>query len=330
MTRNSPTYIGMSLGTLALFACHDTTTEPGTSASVSALALASDTWVSRAELPHVRFYLATAAVTGASGQSILYAIGGLGPLNRIANTVDAYDVVTNTWTAKAPLPTRVYATNGAGVINGKIYISGGIGHDDTIRRQLYMYDPATDTWTQKRSMPTPGHSGVTGVINGQLYVLTSCACVVFSAGFYRYDPVANQWASLPRPRSIHREGMGGIVGGKFYVAGGNHIDLLEVYDPATNEWTTKTAMPSVRTLGAGAALGGKLYVIGGREETGNGNDASVATTSVYDPVTDTWTNKTPMPTARYGIAASRVFLNGQPRIEVVGETRPGTNLRYMP
>jgi N-acetylneuraminic acid mutarotase len=89
-------------------------------------------------------------------------------------------------------------------------------------------------------------------------------------------------------------------------------------------------MPRRRWLGAGVALGGKLYVIGGYTENPDGSIKAVRTTSVYDAATDTWATKAPMPTARAHFAASRVVLNGQPRIEVVGGLRPGNNLAYIP
>ncbi len=50
----------------------------------------------------------------------------------------------------------------------------------------------------------------------------------------------------------------------------------------------------------------------------------------YDPTTDRWTNYAPPPTARTAIGGSLVTLNGQPRIEVIGGTRPGNNLQYVP
>ena len=60
-------------------------------------------------------------------------------------------------------------------------------------------------------------------------------------------------------------------------------------------------MPSTRYRAAGAVLGGKLYVAGG-SVTSNG--APVDSLSVYDPASDTWSTKAPMPTARYGAVAA--------------------------
>jgi hypothetical protein len=37
-----------------------------------------------------------------------------------------------------------------------------------------------------------------------------------------------------------------------------------------------------------------------------------------------------MPNARSRVVASQVFLNGKPRIQVVGGRAPGNNLQYIP
>jgi hypothetical protein len=51
---------------------------------------------------------------------------------------------------------------------------------------------------------------------------------------------------------------------------------------------------------------------------------------VYDPVTDAWTRRAPLPSARANISAATVLLNGKPRIEVVGGHAPGNNLQFVP
>src|SRR4051812_4666892 len=56
----------------------------------------------------------------------------------------------------------------------------------------------------------------------------------------------------------------------------------------------------------------------------------LATTSRYDPITNTWKNLTPSPRGGAGLAADRVVVGGQPRIDLVGGPRPGNNLQYIP
>ena len=60
-------------------------------------------------------------------------------------------------------------------------------------------------------------------------------------------------------------------------------------------------MPGARFGAGGRALNGKLYVVGG-----NGGQGSVATTFVYDPATDRWSTKAPMPTARTKLGVSSI------------------------
>jgi N-acetylneuraminic acid mutarotase len=243
--------------------------------------------------------------------------------------------------------------NQAAVLNGKIYISGGCQEVDALTctlqspySTLYVYDPTTDTWTSKRGMPTVRNSsgkeqfggthGTTGVIAGKLYVLTECYEELQPAFpdcspalFFRYDPGTDKWTVLPRPAGSHDFAVGGVIEGKFYATGFD--GRLEVYEPATNRWTTRAPLPNngIVRLATGAVMLQHLFVIGGERFTSTG-EIVLRRNIAYDPSTNTWTNKTPMPTARVGVAATKVFLNGQPRIEVVGGRRPGNNVQYVP
>lgn len=321
---------------LLLAACADDITRPddvdaGRVSDAEAAAV-SNRWVTRAKLPGVeRFDLATAAVTTA-GRSVLHAIGGQSGDDNSLTKVQAYDVATDTWSTRAPLPEPRHSTNGAGVIGGKIYVTGGIQGNDNFRDELFVYDPTTNAWTEKSPMPTQGFRGVTGVIDGKLYVFTNCDqenCFDFvSKALYRYDPAADQWTVLAAPNFLHDWGYGGVIGGKFYLTGGS--SALEVYDPASNTWTTRAPLPRRRWLGASAALGGELYVIGGFIERGNGTIEAIRTVSVYNPGSNTWRRAAPFPEAFIALSASRVALDGKPRIHVVGGQRPDNNRAYIP
>jgi N-acetylneuraminic acid mutarotase len=311
-----------------------------------ATATSSNIWLTKRDMPSGRLDVTTAVVPNATGQSILYAIGGAGEYSFSLDAVHAYNVATNTWSRKASLPSRLYSTNGAGVINGKIYVSGGLYRDEWSQAPdpfgtLYVYDPRTDTWTRKAYMPEQGATGVTGVIDGKLYVVSTCyeavpnefyfmECDAVEGGrsgasnFFRYNPVTDRWVRLPRPRGEYH--MGGVLYGKLYVVDGKKV---EAYDPSTNQWTTKAPAPQDRAYAAVATLWGRLYLTGGWSQTPTGPQI-VSTTSVYHPLTDKWTTAAPMPNARSRVVASQVFLNGKPRIQVVGGRAPGNNLQYIP
>jgi N-acetylneuraminic acid mutarotase len=338
----------LALGAFGLTACSDeTTTEPSRTVEPGPtspdLAVASNTWLTKLDMPVGRVDLATAVVPNAAGQSILYAMGGAaGQYHFSVDRVHAYNVATNTWSAKARMPFSVMQTNGTGVIDGKIYVSGGLSLDEYSHGPdpagtLLVYDPRTNAWTLKAYMPDYGAKGVTGVIDGKLYVVSTCyepvpdeysymECEEQVSNFFRYNPVTNRWVRLPRPRGEYH--MGGVLYGKLYVTDGKK---LEAYDPSTNQWTTKASGAQLRADAAVTVNWGKLYLMGGRvfinPTTGW---QAVRTTTVYHPITDTWTTSAPMPTARYGVSGTRVFLNGKPRIEVVGGNAPGNNLQYVP
>jgi N-acetylneuraminic acid mutarotase len=106
------------------------------------------------------------------------------------------------------------------------------------------------------------------------------------------------------------------VGGKIYVVGGFEEPSLgnvlhfaitpavEEYDPATDRWIQKAAMPvGLHHVGIGV-VGGRLYILGGYKQSGLSVWGPVATVYAYDPATDTWSERAPMPTARGALSVS--------------------------
>ena len=300
------------------------TAEPATS---------SGTWTTRASMPTIRQSLAAAVVQNSSGQYVLYAIGGRNPTNPAMKRVEAYNASANTWTRKADLPAKRAATNGTGVISGKIYLVGGFDLNGVTTKTLYVYTPATNTWAKKADLPVSSAQGITGVIDGKLYVVTgySVSCSTCNRSglrrLYRYNPTTNTWTRLADPPRFHVEGVGGVIDGKLYVDWGLSI-TTDVYNPATNQWSAKvtqeyfgTASTCVEGLqfcsvfgAAGATLDKKLYVIGGLND-----DESMPITEAYDPIANKWVNKTFMHFSRENPAAGKVKNGaGQLQILVVG------------
>jgi hypothetical protein len=106
--------------------------------------------------------------------------------------------------------------------------------------------------------------------------------------------------------------MGGVLYGKLYLV----ANTTEMYDPATNQWIDKAPPPTDATFtiyGTAAAAQAKLYVFSGR-------------TLVYAPLSDSWTVRA-FGKGQVGPVATRVFVDGRPRIEVVGQL---SNYQYVP
>jgi N-acetylneuraminic acid mutarotase len=347
--RGTRWYAILAIGAGTLAGCGDEATQPipppATGSAATESAIGSNRWITRADMPSDRTGPAVAVLGNGSGKSVVYAIAGsLADRVRPARMVQAYDVSTNTWSFKANAY-EADATNGTGVINGKIYISGGSYGMNYRVKALYQYNPATNAWTRKHDPPGYSYGGVTGVLGGRLYVLTACpdewACFpVVAKAFWRYDPGSDSWVSLPTPPELHWGGAAGVIGGKFYVVGGRAINdtvaakKLDVFDPAANRWTTLPGLSGTRSGAASAVLGGKLYVIGGggRAPNEQGTPVDLVTVKVYDPATKRWTTAARLPEGMGGSgrAAGQVVVNGQARIELVGGVRPGNNLQYIP
>ncbi|UCC45613.1 MAG: hypothetical protein JSU65_06760 [Candidatus Zixiibacteriota bacterium] len=126
-----------------------------------------------------------------------------------------------------------------------------------------------------------------------------------------------QRASMPVARQeMPPAGFQGYV----YVVAGVLPDLsvtnmTHVYDPSDNEWTSATPLPVYRHHHSVTAANGKLYVIGGYATNPQGSiPPTCEEVFEYDPVSGTWTERSPIPTSRAQHAA--VEYNG--KIHVLG------------
>lgn len=131
----------------------------------------------------------------------------------------------------------------------------------------------------------------------------------------------DSWTALEPVPTIRRDLGVASVKGKIYAIGGrsdgSRLSTNEEYDPATNTWTTKTPMPTPRSDFGIAVVNDKIYCIGGIIDfdwSGYGKGILCTVNEVYDPLTDTWENKTSMPTQRQRPKANAV--NG--KIYVMG------------
>jgi len=152
-----------------------------------------------------------------------------------------------------------------------------------------------------------------------LAFLTASCVIIAKPAFSSTDVTENTWVSKA-PMHQARSVLGvAAVNGKIYAIGGSTasgfepcisasavygiislgglVGTNEEYDPAENKWTYKASMPTPRMAFATAVYQNKIYCIGGRNVSGDPNGGYTAANEVYDPATDTWETKTPMPKA---------------------------------
>ncbi|HMA66400.1 MAG TPA: kelch repeat-containing protein, partial [Desulfosalsimonadaceae bacterium] len=109
---------------------------------------------------------------------------------------------------------------------------------------------------------------------------------------------------------------------------------VECYSPDTNQWTYCTPMSSKRLLHA-AATGpdGNIYVFGGAANMSAAKkDIFLNSTEMYDPQTDTWSKRKPMPKPRGTHAAvlaadNRIYIIGGAGRRLMQKGRPSPPLR---
>jgi hypothetical protein len=225
-----------------------------------------------------------------------------------------------TWVARAPIPTP-RGRLGVGVVNGILYAVGGsivhtgVGGYAELLSTVEAYSPSTNSWSSKAPLPTPRSGVAVGVVDGILYALggSSSQTKPTLDTMDAYDPVRNAWtarAPMPTPRSGFALG---VTRGTLYAVGGwatnnGPTGLVEAYDPITNKWTIKAPLPSPRVALSVGVVNGILYAVGGACCSPGHGSRIFGTVEAYDPATNTWTTKAPMPTPRYYLAVAVVNL----------------------
>jgi len=190
------------------------------------------------------------------------------------------------WDRAAPFPEASEELYGIAA-GGKFYVFGGLAAAWTPKGLVYEYDQSADAWTKKKNMPLSSHHLALAEFKGKIYVF---------GGFVKPEKGPTAWQP---------------------------IDNVWEYDPAADTWKALAPLPIKRGSANALVHDGKIYVIGGAglhpasKETSlhpARPHRSLAANEVYDPATNTWETRQPMPTARNHAAAGVV--NG--KIYVIG------------
>lgn len=182
------------------------------------------------------------------------------------------------WSKGAPFPEPSEELIGVSA-GSKFYVFGGLGPGWIPQGLVYEYDPTDDKWTKKQRMALPSHHVAITELNGKFYAFGGF--VPPESGPPAWVPINNAWE----------------------------------YNPGTDRWKALAPMLSKRGSAVAAAVNGKIYVIGGAAVHPGSNETSlqparphrsVGTVEEYDPQTNTWAQKSSMPTARNHAAIGAV------------------------
>jgi N-acetylneuraminic acid mutarotase len=275
-------------------------------------------WSAAQALPVPRFEGAGAVVGG----RILFVGGITGVLDdqlsaRESDRVDVYDPATATWSPGPPLPADAPKHHLAvAVADDVLYVLGGFngilgGADDAgvFTPSAKSYALVGTTWKRLADQPLARGSAAASVLGGTIVVAGGGVTEPNAlADAYAYDIARDAWEKRA-PMPTAREHVAScVLGGKMIVVGGwsgdrTVVNAAEAYDPAADRWVSLAPMPTARGGLGAAVLDGACWVVGGEHWTGDLPGTYGANES-YDPSSNAWTSRAPMPTSRHGLGVA--------------------------
>lgn len=174
------------------------------------------------------------------------------------------------WLTLSPFPDPSEELLGA-VAGGKLYVFAGLGPAWKPKALVYEYDPAVDKWNERKPMALPSHHLALATLDDKIYAFGGFAPP--TSGPPGWVPIDNAWE----------------------------------YDPTNDSWKALAPMPTKRGAAAAAAVNGKIYVVGGAGIRPGSGDTMILpsrlhqildTVEEYDPATNSWRTRSPMPTPR--------------------------------
>jgi len=190
------------------------------------------------------------------------------------------------WKDVAAFPDPREEVLGASAL-GKLYVFAGFIPRWRPAGIVFEYDPATNTWTKKNPMAQPSHHVAFTTWNDKIYAFGGF--VFPTSGPAAWVPIDNAWE----------------------------------YDPKLDSWKALAPMPVKRGAAVAATVGDKMYVVGGvtTQPWAKENyldfttpQRGLGTVHEYDPKTNTWRERTAMPTPRnhaaIGVVNGKVYVIG--------------------
>ena len=242
------------------------------------------------------------------------------------------------WETAAPIPQGAEEVYGM-ASGGKMYVFGGLAPGWKPHGMVLEYDPTANRWTRKRDMPAYQHHVALAELDGRIYMFGGYklpeqgrATWVPINNTWVYDPKDDTWRELAPAPTARGSANAVVIAGKIHVIGGATLpaDLKEdwihparnlaigtheVFDPATNAWSKRADMPTPRNHAAAGVVGNRIYVIGGRAgSVFIPNALNLDIVEEYNPATNQWALRDPMPTPRsaaaWGVYNGRIYVAG--------------------
>lgn len=195
----------------------------------------------------------------------LYTVGGERN-GMVSNSLEKFDLKTNTWTNMSPMLKEVLFPAVAS-LGDCIYV---VGASRVNRGTLQIYVPSINTWTLGTQLNVPREI-TCAVSDGQfLYAIGGMRAGdgEYLGSVERYDPEQDTWTDIPsmlQPRggacAVSLESSIFVMGGECNVR--IALPSCEVYSTVSKQWQSIASMHVPRYFAGAAVIGKTIYVFGG-------------------------------------------------------------------
>jgi N-acetylneuraminic acid mutarotase len=256
---------------------------------------------------------------GVIGDTI-YVVGGTDGYARALNSLEAYDINTDTWRDAAKMPQPLHhmavATDGE-----KLYVLGGYaGFGGRMVDSAFAYDPKSDTWAEIGRLSDFRSNASAAILFKRLYMIGGQTAAGTDGNVSVYDFERSSWDDIVKMSTPRTELQAVAASDRLYAIGGNSGSVTgsssktEFFEPKDQKWHSAIGMSVPRSSFAATSVGGLIYVFGGVNK-----DGVIDAVEVFDTERGAWsTLPLPMPTPRHGLAVvawkNRIYvLSGGPR-----------------
>lgn len=190
----------------------------------------ANTWNDLANLPwgNATCYSANAGIANK-----IFAIGGGGPkdnyiYHQVVNYNQCYDIATNTWTQRTPLPTNRYCMSFVGYGDNIYLIGGSTGGSDGVKPNDIIYNINTGVYTNMPNCPIGVSESIGVVVNNKIYINNR------NGGLYAYNLGTGIWEQKTGHPKVYY--MLGAIGNDIYAYSGSDGSTY-CYSTITNTWS---------------------------------------------------------------------------------------------
>ncbi len=165
----------------------------------------------------------------------------------------------------------------------------------------------SQTWDTLAPVPVGLAFPVVVALNGEIHVMGGGGPAGATGLHLRYQPLTNIWDTLAPVPYLAQQPAGAVLNGKIHYFGGGYpnsgtpLSSHYVYDPLPNSWSAAASLPIPRVIMEAASVNGKLYALAGQPDKTRVDE--------YDPSTNTWTPKNPLPDMDFWYSAIVVKAN---------------------